>query len=422
MYIERNIQTYINKTISNYPSITVYGARQVGKSTMLKHIFKDYKYVTLDNLEDRDLANTNPKLFLENYGTKLIIDEIQKSTNLIDQIKNEIDKYKNDCIENNKKMELLYIVSGSNKFELEKAISESLAGRTDIINLTSLSIAEIRKYENHSYFNPNIETLKQKFKKFAPKYRTRKQIFEDIYKGGMPELFSLKTPSDKYFSNYVNTYIQKDITNAIKQNNVTLFMKFLRIISLRTAQEFNASDIASAVGVDTKTIQHWTDLLIKSGIIYKLEPYMKNENSRIIKSPKIYFMDTGLCSWLSKIPNADILENSNYAGAFYETYIVSEIIKSLYNDGMDPNNNGLYNFYYYRDKDQKEIDLIIETVEGIYPIEIKKGINPIKANKNFDVLKKYGKNIINGLVIDSREDIYPINENVYYCPISLIGL
>lgn len=422
MYIDRNIQDYILKTKNNYPSITIYGARQVGKSTMLQHIFNDYKYISLDDLETRELANNNPKLFLENYGTKIIIDEIQKSTNLIDQIKKEIDDYKRVCLDNDKKIELLFILSGSNKFELEKAVSESLAGRTDIIYLSSLSISEINKYPSCSFFNPDIKILKRKFNKYSPKYRTRKQIFKDIFKGGMPELFSLKTPREKYFSNYVNTFIQKDIINSIKKENATIFMKFLRVLSLRTAREFNASDIANSIGVDVKTVQLWLSLLVKSGIVYLLEPYLKNVSRSIIKAPKIYFMDTGLCVWLSKIPNAEILENSIYAGAFYETYVISEIIKSIYNSGIDPINNSMFSIYYYRDKEQKEIDLIIETIDGIYPIEIKKGINPSNPNKNFDVLKKYNKTIINGLVIDSRKDIFSINENVYYCPISLIGL
>lgn len=421
MYINRNIQDYIKKSKNNYPSITLYGARQVGKSTMLQHIFPDFRYISLDNLEDRDLANTNPKLFLENYGTKIIIDEIQKSTNLIDQIKNEIDKYKNDCLKNNKNIELLYILSGSNKFELEKSVSESLAGRTDIINLTSLAFSEIYKNKNHSFFNPDINVLKEKEKNNKLIYRSRKKIFNDIYKGGMPELFSLKTPSDKYFSNYINTYIQKDISNSIRNNNVTTFMKFLRLIALRTAQEFNASDIASSIGVDVKTIESWTNLLNKSGIIFILEPYMKNKNKSIIKAPKIYFMDTGLCSWLAKFPNAEMLENSTFAGAFFETYVVSEIVKSFYNDGIDPKNNNICNLYYYRDKYQKEIDLIMETINGIYPIEIKKGLNPLNATKNFMALNKYGVKINNCLVIDSRENILKINDNTYYCPISLIG-
>ena len=192
----------------------------------------------------------------------------------------------------------------------------------------------------------------------------------------------------------------------------------MEYIALRTANQIDYADISRNIGIDSRTVKEWLSILETSGIIKLLHPYMANVSDRIIKKPKIYFLDTGLCSYLAHIPTAEILEKSAFSGAFYETYVVSEIIKSYYNDSKDYKRE----IYYYRDKDQKEVDLIIETFEGIYPIEIKKGINRVSPKKNFIFLQKYNKRILNGLIIDSCEKIMPLNNDIYYCPVSLIGL
>ena len=179
----------------------------------------------------------------------------------------------------------------------------------------------------------------------------------------------------------------------------------------------NYNEISKSVGIDARTVKNWISILETSGIIKIIHPYASNISDRIIKSPKLYFMDTGLCSYLCGMPSAEILEKSTFAGAFYETYVVSEIIKSYYN-----NYQNVDNIYYYRDKNQYEVDLIIESFDSIYPIEIKKGINRVSKNKKFSVLNKFKKTINIGLVIDSSDKVFPINDEVYYCPIDLIGL
>ena len=234
----------------------------------------------------------------------------------------------------------------------------------------------------------------------------------------MPEYIVNNKDRDLFFSSYIKTYIEKDVRRLLSADNETTFLNFLSYIALRTACQVNYSDISNAIGVDVRTVKKWISILCTSGIIILLDPYMKNVSDRIVKTSKLYFMDTGLCAYLCKWPNSEMLENGVMNGAFYETYVVSEIIKSYYNSNQQMN----LNLYYYRDRDQKEVDLIIESIEGIYTLEIKKGINPVNSKKNFDFLKKYGKNILTGLVIDSCEKIFPINEKVYYCPISLIGL
>ena len=195
---------------------------------------------------------------------------------------------------------------------------------------------------------------------------------------------------DYFFSSYLNTYIEKDVKTVIDSSNEYSFLQFISYAAFRTWCQINYDDISRAVGVDAKTIKKWLSILETSGIITILEPFAKNKLDRIIKTPKLYFMDTGLCAYLCKWNSPKQLEESQMAGNFYETFVVSEIIKSYYNAGFNPKSISNNHLYYYRDKDGAEIDLVIEAVEGIYPIEIKKGINPVSSNKNFNVLKKYG--------------------------------
>lgn len=417
MYIKRDIEEKIIEASQQFASITVYGSRQVGKSTLIEKIFPEIEYVTLDDIEVRSYAISNPKEFLKYYGKPLIIDEIQKAPKLLEYIKIEIDEMKKNCLMNNEKTKLLYILSGSNQFELQEAITESLAGRTCVFNLASLSYNEIKQRTSHSSFNPDIAVLREKEKNLNNKYRSRKKIFEDIMIGGMPDYVVNKVNRDMFFKSYITTYIEKDVRKVISADKETIFVNFMKYVALRTGCQLDCVEISRSIGIDARTVKSWIAILETSGIIKLLQPYTKNVSDRIVKTPKLYFMDTGLCAYLCGMPSAEILEKSAFAGAFYETYVVSEIIKSYYNNYKDTSN-----LYYYRDRDQYEVDLIIEDYDSIYPIEIKKGINPVSNNKNFKVLEKYKKNINIGLVIDSSNKVFPINDKVYYCPIDIIGL
>lgn len=417
MYIKRDIEEKIIEASQQFASITVYGSRQVGKLTLIRKIFPKIEYVTLDDIEVRSYAISNPKEFLKYYGEPLIIDEIQKAPKLLEYIKIEIDEMKKNCLMNNEKTKLLYILSGSNQFELQEAITESLAGRTCVFNLASLSYNEIKQRTSHSSFNPDIAVLREKEKNLNNKYRSRKKIFEDIMIGGMPDYVVNKVNRDMFFKSYITTYIEKDVRKVISADKETIFVNFMKYVALRTGCQLDCVEISRSIGIDARTVKSWIAILETSGIIKLLQPYTKNVSDRIVKTPKLYFMDTGLCAYLCGMPSAEILEKSAFAGAFYETYVVSEIIKSYYNNYKDTSN-----LYYYRDRDQYEVDLIIEDYDSIYPIEIKKGINPVSNNKNFKVLEKYKKNINIGLVIDSSNKVFPINDKVYYCPIDIIGL
>lgn len=417
MYIKRDIEEKIIEASQQFASITVYGSRQVGKSTLIEKIFPKIEYVTLDDIEVRSYAISNPKEFLKYYGKPLIIDEIQKAPKLLEYIKIEIDEMKKNCLKNNEKTKLLYILSGSNQFELQEAITESLAGRTCVFNLASLSYNEIKQRTSHSSFNPDIAILREKERNLNNEYRSRKEIFEDIMIGGMPDYVVNKVNRDMFFKSYITTYIEKDVRKVISADKETTFVNFMKYVALRTGCQLDCVEISRSIGIDARTVKSWIAILETSGIIKLLQPYTKNVSDRIVKTPKLYFMDTGLCAYLCGMPSAEILEKSAFAGAFYETYVVSEIVKSYYNNYKDTSN-----LYYYRDRDQYEVDLIIEDYDSIYPIEIKKGINPVSNNKNFKVLEKYKKNINIGLVIDSSNKVFPINDKVYYCPIDIIGL
>lgn len=417
MYIKRNIENKLIEASKQFASITIYGSRQVGKSTLIQHLFPTIPYVTLDDIEIRDYAIRDPKGFIKYYSSPLVIDEIQKAPQLLEYIKIEIDNMKKKFLSNNEPPKFLYILSGSNQFELQEAITESLAGRTCVFNLSSLSYNEIKGRKSSSYFNPSIDNLRDKEQLLNGNYRSRKEIFEDIFVGGMPEYISLQLNRDMFFKSYITTYIEKDVKQIISATKETTFMNFMKYVALRTACQLDYTEISRSIGIDARTVKGWISILETSGIIKVIQPYASNISDRIIKTPKLYFMDTGLCAYLCGIPSADILEKSAFAGAFYETYVISEIIKSFYNAYKKVND-----IYYYRDKDQHEVDLIIDSYDSIYPIEIKKGINPVSHTKKFTILKKYKKRINTGLVIDSSNKVFPINDEVYYCPIDIIGL
>lgn len=423
MYINRAIEDTILDYSKEWACITIYGARQVGKSTVIAHLFKDkFTRISMDDLELRSRAKTNPRNFLESYPLPLCIDEIQKAPELLEEIKKIIDLHKEKWLFEGKPTELLFILTGSNQTDLRKHIGDSLAGRTAILNMPSLTHAEIAKYKNWNAFDPDIEALKQKESLKLTKYRTRKEIFEDIFKGGMPEYIAENKDRNSFFSSYLQTYLEKDVAGLIDPNNIPTFLRFMQYVALRTGCTIDYSDIASNIGMSVNTIKSWINILVTTRIVFLLEPYAKNLSNRIIKTPTLHFLDTGLCAYLGRWPNAESLENGPLCGRFYETYVITEILKSFYNKGYDPELFGEKQIYFYRDRDKKEVDFIIETQDGIYPIEIKKGVKPSDPDKNFDVLNKYGKTVFSGIVIDSREKILKINDKAYEMPIELIGL
>ncbi len=420
MYYPRIIEKKLTQLKEEFAAIAIYGARQIGKSTLVSHIFgEEIHFVTLDDTDERLLANANPKLFLESHPWPLAIDEIQKGIPLLDEIKKTIDEEKSRCLRENAKVPFMYILTGSNQMELQKSISDSLSGRVAILNLSSFSNVEIEKKDG-SIFNPDIDVIRKKYQSLDSKNmsKSRCEIFQKIFDGGMPEYIDRKIDRTTFYSSYIRTYLEKDVMRLISVSKERDFLRFLEYMALRTAQQIKYDDIARNVGVDSRTIRKWISILVTSGLAITMESYAKNLTDRVTKMEKFYFLDTGLCAYLCKWPNAEMLEKGIMSGAFFETYVVSEIVKSYLNEGIDYRQS----LYYYRDRDNKEADLIIEGPNCIYPIEIKKGINPVSSSFNFRFLEKYGTPVMKGIVIDTRSDVFPINENNWYVPLYMVGI
>ncbi len=415
MYYHRQLERKIMESAGEYACITLYGARQTGKSTMVRNLFPDYEYVSLDSSKERMLATDDPALFLDAHGTPLIIDEIQKAPDLMEEIKIKIDEVKLKRVKDGTHVSLMYILTGSNTHEIREKASETLAGRTALIEVNSFSECEKQKKEGGE-FVPDIDILKKKQVDLNPK--NRYEVFEEIFLGGMPEYWIMRPNRDTFFESYIATYLEKDVSRMINIGRLDDFRRFMRIVALRTSQQLDYTEIGNAVGIDARTAKAWLSILEASGIIMILQPYANNLSKRIIKSPKLYFLDTGLCAFLCGWTDSKILESSSMACAFFETYVVSEIVKSIRNAGKRIENT----LYYYRDRDQKEVDLIFDINQTLYPIEIKKGVGKDKADKNFKILEQYKMPIATGLVIDTSDRVFPLNKDAYYCPVGMIGL
>lgn len=418
-YKTRTIEKSLNSLIDKCPVIMITGSRQVGKTTLLNHLVatskKEINYISLDNILVRAQAIEDPELFLRTYEPPLIIDEFQYAPNLLSYIKIKVDTARqNEMFGNGKEVGTMYYLTGSQIFQTMKNVSESLAGRIAILDLYGFSTRELNHIEEN-IFIPDIEILKNKEK---VKNLSTLNIFERIINGSYPEVNSASGRNrEQFYETYIRTYIDRDIRQIINIKDESKFVKFISCVAARTAQEYNASDIAKDVGIDNKTVDEWISVLKNTNLIYMLQAYSNNNVQKAIKKPKIYFMDTGLACYLTGYINAKTLEKSAYNGAIFETYIITEIIKSYTNNGKDPRSR----LYYYRDTNQKEIDLLIFNDNKVYPVEIKKSANPGKdAIKNFDIVKKFGTDVGNGTVLCMMENIVAIDENNYYVPIEYI--
>ena len=385
----------------------VCGQRQVGKSTMLNHIKEEKrKYVSFDDRLTKRLAETDPMLFFETYGLPILIDEFQKVPSILETIKHIVDQMGYEGKDTNG----LVWLTGSQKFEMMKGVSESLAGRVAVFEMSSLSQQEIDG-NDFGVFNPEIDNLTQ----LKGKSRNINDVYKRIFNGGMPKINSSNIDREKYYSDYVNTYLERDIKELSQVGKLNEFYDFLVYIAARTGQEIKYDEISKQIGVSSPSIKNWITILERSGVIFILRPYSSNITDRLIKTPKLYFMDTGLAAYLCRWPNAETLQNGSMDGAFFETFVVSEIVKSYYNAGKPVNN-----LYYYRDVDQREIDLLIVSADSIYPIEIKKSKEPNKPDKNFGVLEKFGLTVKPGLIICASKEVTPLNRNCYLIPVSIV--
>lgn len=408
-YIERAIAQVLKDRVKTSKCLLVSGARQVGKSTLIKHEFQNFNKATFDDRLTRMQAKEEPKLFLINNPCPLFIDEIQKEDSILEDIKIAVD----DSDQRGR-----FIFSGSQSLTLMKGMTESLAGRVSVAELLGLSLREINELSFNKHFVPTEEYLSEREKELKP-YRN---LWEIIHKGAYPELYDIERDWQEYYSSYVSTYLERDIHELISADSIT-FTKFLTAVAARTGELLNYTNIASDVGVSETTVKKWISILERTGIVFLLQPYAPNVLNRAIKTPKIYFRDTGLACYLTRWLTPDALKMSAVAENMFETFVVSEILKSYANEGLDYK----FNIFYYRGKDKKatsenEIDLIIEENGVLYPIEIKMSGNPKAsmsgANTILDKVpdKKRGMGVILCL-IDKKTYL---RENLLALPIEYI--
>lgn len=414
-YIKRLLEKDIIENSKSFPVILLCGPRQVGKTTILEKLSNHQaNYVSLDDPLERKNAKEDPSLFLENHKTPLIIDEIQYATELLPYIKMKVDKARLEALENNTSSTGLYYLTGSQMFAMMQNVSESLAGRVGIIDMYGLSYSEIIGKEQ-SYFLPTKERCSLREKNKRP---DTLEVFEKIVRGSFPALYQNEAIStEKFYNSYLRTYLERDIRDMVTIKEETKFLTFMSAVACRTGQELNYDNIAKDAEIDNKTAKNWLSLLQTSGLIFLLQPYSNNPTSRAIKTPKMYFTDTGLACYLAGYSNAKTLEKSAINGNMFETYVVMEVVKSFVTDNKDPR---LY-LNFYRDSNQIEIDLIITENNILYPIEIKKSKNPNKnMTKNFRILNKGEKQIGEGGVICMVENIIPLDEKNIAIPIQCL--
>ena len=420
MYYQRTIEHAIRKINDTFPVLILTGPRQVGKTTLLTTIAqKDRKIVSLDNPTLRAFAKREPELFLQRYAPPVLIDEVQYAPELFDYIKIYADRDKR-CGD--------FWLTGSQTFRMMKQVTESLAGRAGIVQMLGFSNDEIRGV-HFPPFQVHIPELMRRMGQVAP--MTLPEIYQRIFRGSMPRLYeNPDVDQAQYYESYLETYISRDIKDLSQVADETAFLNFMSIVAARTATNVNYETLAAETGVSAPTAKHWLSILVSSGIIALIQPYSNNALKRVIKAPRMYFLDTGLCAHLTKWSSAATLEAGAMDGAFFETWVVSEIYKSYLNHGQKPP------LYFYRDSNKKEIDLIIYQDGAVTPIEIKKSASPKNAVKNFSVLAPIEKEasqedifsgtahlktkIGTGAVICMPPDLLPIDQKNWYVPAWLI--
>jgi predicted AAA+ superfamily ATPase len=406
MYIQRCLKKTIINASQSFPVILLTGPRQVGKTTLLQQIDEDRHYVTLDNLEDRMLAKTDPAGFLQRYAPPVLIDEVQYAPELFSYIKILADKHKKPG---------MFWLTGSQQFELMKNVTESMAGRVAIFRLLGLSLDEENGDPNVQVFIPEESYLVTR--KASATQLTIPAVFQKIWRGSFPFVVTNDNPDnrERFYQSYISTYIQRDVRDFMQIANQDSFLRFMQVAAARTGQLINYANLARDVGVSQPTVKTWVTILRACGLVYILQPYFNNHIKRLVKTPKLYFLDTGLCSYLTGWPNANTLELSSMSGAMLETYVISEIIKTFLNNGKEPR------LYYYRDKDQNEVDLLIEANGKIYPIEIKKTATPGNINlKHLHMLNKLALPLGSSSVLCMRDDYIPLAKDINAIPIGYI--
>lgn len=405
-YIHRDLEYKLKELMEDYSCILLIGPRQVGKTTILRELMTEGRtIVSLDDLEERNLAQTDPAMFLQMHDLPILIDEVQYAPQLFPYIKMAID---------NGASPSSFWLTGSQAFRMMELAQESLAGRTAVLHMPSLSQHELYGEGRNSRFTVDLESLKQRRKN--GKKADLSELYDRIWQGSMPGHRSGRyRDRNVFYSSYLQTYIERDVSELVAKVDKLLFMDFIRAAACRCAQMLNMHDIALDVGVSDETAKRWLQVLEKSDIIFFLRPYSNNLLKRTVKTPKMYFFDTGLVAYLTKYTSPEILENGAINRAILENYVVSEIKKTYQNEA----NECL--LWYYRDKDNHEIDMVLESDGILHPLEIKRSVNPGSELMNaFKILDKGSVKRGKGAIICMRPELTAIDSENFIVPIWMI--
>jgi len=387
--------------------LLVTGARQVGKTTFLQHLRKkERSYVTLDNPLMLDLARSDPALFFQRFPPPLLIDEIQYAPGLLPYIKMDVDK---------NRIPGQYWLTGSQHFHMMKGVSESLAGRVGVLNLLGFSRRELLGQSRESRpFLPTPEEISSRMDTAGK--LPLKELYRLIWRGSFPAVaLNEEEDRDFFYYSYVRTYLQRDVRDLAAVGDEMAFLRFLRAAAARTGQMLNLSELARDASVAPNTAKGWLSILQSSGIAYLLEPYFTNVTKRLVKTPKLYFLDTGLCAFLTEWSSPETLEAGAMSGAILETWVVGELLKSYLHAGRRPP------FYYFRDRDKKEIDLLIVKDQTIFPLEIRKTASPGKDDvRHFPALEKLNLAVGPGGVICLVEKNLPLTKKTQSIPVAVL--
>lgn len=402
-YIPRNLEVIVKQVTEEYPVVLVKGPRQVGKTTMLQRLMENTGrgYVSLDDLSERSLAREDPELFLQLHKPPVLVDEVQYAPELFTYIKIYVDTHHEPGA---------FWLTGSQVFKRMDGVQESLAGRVAVLSMTSLAQAEICG-SSMTPFELDLNTLKEREQTRIP--ADVNEIFRRIYTGSMPAIVSGQNSNSQiFYSSYISTYIERDVKELSDAIDSLKFYRFITAAAARCSQMLNVSEIAQDADINQKQAKDWLRILEKLGIIFYLHPYSNNLLKRLVKTPKLYFYDTGLVCYLTRWSSAEVLESGAMNGAVLENYVVSEIAKTYMNSGREPY------MYYYRDKDAREIDIVLEHDGVLNPIEIKKTSNPgTELTRVFRLLDKASVPRGKGAVVCMKPGVGAIDRDNYIVPV-----
>ena len=407
MYLPRSIEVFLDNAGQHLPVLLVTGARQVGKTTLLRKLGGDRRaYVTLDNPLLLNLAREDPALFMRRFPAPVLIDEIQYAPSLLPHIKMAVDRDRKGGA---------YWLTGSQSFHLMRGVSESLAGRVGVVRLLGLSRREMMGQGLASGpFLPAASDLDERLKSGGT--LSLSDLYRLIWRGAFPAL-ALDPDMDRglFMDSYVQTYLQRDVRDLARVGDEMAFLRFVRAAAARTGQMLNLAELARDADVAPNTAKTWLSILDVSGLVYLLEPYITNVTKRLVRTPKLYFLDTGLCAYLTEWSSPETLQAGAMSGAILETWVVAELLKSYWHAGRQAP------FYYYRDKDRKEVDLLIVRDGTIYPLEIKKTASPTRETaRHFEALKRLNMQTGAGGVICLVEQLLPLSSSVHAIPMTAL--